>query len=94
MYVSIFTHVHAILHLHNLSFFCSKELKTLKVVRVKLDSGQRLIGLRYHEELIDIVEKLLKDKFPSNPKVHTYSLSSYDTADVRICNPNSLGSST
>ena len=72
MYVCLYTYVHAILYLHNRLFFSSKELKTLKVVRVKLDSGQRLIGLRYHEELIEIVEKLLKDKFPSNPKVHAY----------------------
>jgi hypothetical protein len=43
-----------------------KELKTLKVVRVKLDSGQRLIGLRYYKELIDVVEKLLLEKFPTD----------------------------
>ena len=72
VYVCLYTYIHAILYLHNLLFFSSKELKTLKVVRVKLDSGQRLIGLRYNEELIEIVEKLLKDKFPSNPKVRAY----------------------
>ena len=72
MYACLYTYVHAILYLHSHLFFSSKELKILKVVRVKLDSGQRLIGLRYHEELIEIVEKLLNDKFPSNPKVHAY----------------------
>lgn len=38
----------------------SRENKTLRVVRVELDNGQRLVGLKYPEPLIDEVTALLK----------------------------------
>ena len=37
----------------------SRENKTLRVVRVELDNGERLIGLRYPEALIDEAKKLV-----------------------------------
>ena len=42
--------------------FCSKESRSLRVVRVELDSGQRLVGLRYPEQLIPEVTLFLKEQ--------------------------------
>ncbi len=41
---------------------CSKAESTLRVVRAKLDSGERVVGLRYPELLIPLVEKTLKEE--------------------------------
>ena len=46
---------------------------SLRVVRVQLDSGERLVGIRYPEALIELAEKELKDQiatqalFTTNP---------------------------
>ena len=40
----------------------SKESRSLRVVRVELDSGQRLVGLRYPEQLIPEVTLFLKEQ--------------------------------
>lgn len=42
--------------------FHSKESRSLRVVRVELDSGQRLVGLRYPEQLIPEVTLFLKEQ--------------------------------
>lgn len=49
----------------------SKELRQLKVVRVKLNNGQRVIGLRYYEPLIAMVSKTLPEKFEHEVSVYT-----------------------
>ena len=46
----------------NFSFFYSKELRSLRVVRVELDSGRRLVGLRYPEPLITEVSELIRQQ--------------------------------
>lgn len=43
-------------------FFNSKELRSLRVVRVELDNGRRLVGLRYPEPLITEVSQLIKQQ--------------------------------
>lgn len=50
--------------------FPSKELRQLKVVRVKLSNGQRVIGMRYHEPLVSMVTKQLEAKFESDVSVY------------------------
>ncbi|XP_031566399.1 protein FORGETTER 1-like [Actinia tenebrosa] len=40
----------------------TRENRTLRVVRVELDDGQRLVGLRYPEQLIPEVTSLLKEQ--------------------------------
>ena len=42
-------------------FCCSKESRSLRVVRVELDNGQRLVGLRY-PELIPEATLFLKEQ--------------------------------
>ena len=41
---------------------CSKSERTLRVVRVELNDGQRLVGLRYPEVLIAEVTALLSEQ--------------------------------
>ena len=43
-------------------FCCSKESRSLRVVRVELDNGQRLVGLRYPEQLIPEATLFLKEQ--------------------------------
>ena len=43
-------------------FCCSKESRSLRVVRVELDNGQRLVGLRYSEQLIQEATFFLKEQ--------------------------------
>ena len=43
-------------------FCCSKESRSLRVVRVELDDGQRLVGLRYPEQLIPEATLFLKEQ--------------------------------
>ena len=43
-------------------FCCSKESRSLRVVRVELDNGQRLVGLRYTEQLISEATLFLKEQ--------------------------------
>lgn len=45
-----------------LSFVYSKSEATIRVVRVKLDDGERVVGIRYPELLIPEVEKVLKEQ--------------------------------
>ena len=40
----------------------SRELRNLRVVRVELDNGERLIGLRYPHVLISDAEQYLKEQ--------------------------------
>ena len=54
------------LYLHGVP---SKELRQLRVVRVKLDNGQRVIGLRYYEPLVAMVTKTLAEKFENDVSV-------------------------
>lgn len=44
------------------SYFRSKELRSLRVVRVELDNGRRLVGLRYPEPLITEVAELIRQQ--------------------------------
>ena len=43
-------------------FCCSKESRSLRVVRVELDNGQRLVGLRFPEQLIPEATLFLKEQ--------------------------------
>lgn len=54
------------LYLHGVP---SKELRQLRVVRVKLNNGQRVIGLRYYEPLVAMVTKTLAKKFENDVSV-------------------------
>ncbi len=48
------------MHWH-LSLFRKAE-STLRVVRAKLDNGERVIGMRYPEVLIPMVSKMLEEQ--------------------------------
>ncbi|EDO43449.1 predicted protein [Nematostella vectensis] len=45
----------------------SREDRMLRVIRVELDDGQRLVGLRYPEQLIPVVTALLKEQQNLDP---------------------------
>jgi len=42
--------------------FCRRELRNLRVVRVELDNGERLVGLRYPHVLISDAEQYLVEQ--------------------------------
>lgn len=44
------------------SSYYSKSESMLRVVRVQLDNGERIVGIRYPSILIPEVEKVLKDQ--------------------------------
>lgn len=43
-------------------FFFSKSEANIRVVRIKLDNGERVVGVRYPEVLVRQVEKVLTDQ--------------------------------
>ena len=43
-------------------FFHSKAESTLRVVRAQLDNGERVVGMRYPEILIPLVEKAIEEE--------------------------------
>ena len=43
-------------------FYCSKSESTIRVVRVQLNDGERVVGVRYPKVLISEVEKVLKEQ--------------------------------
>lgn len=45
-----------------LVFFCRKTESTLKAVRVQLDNGDRIVGIRYPEVLIPLVDQALREE--------------------------------
>jgi len=43
-------------------FYFSKSETTIRVVRVKLNNGERVVGVRYPEVLVRQVEKVLSEQ--------------------------------
>ena len=41
---------------------CSKSESTLRVVRVQLDDGERVVGIRYPELLIPMVDRAIEEE--------------------------------
>ena len=44
------------------TYISSKSESTLRVVRVQLDSGERVIGIRYPEMLIPLVDRSIREE--------------------------------
>lgn len=61
---------------HSHSMTLNKEARTLKVVRVKLDDGRRVIGIRYPLPLISEIASMLS-MLKRGKKVHKEPRSTY-----------------
>jgi hypothetical protein len=57
--------------------YYSKFESRLRVVRVAVDSGERVVGVRYPEVLIPEVEKLLKDQLVQKRMQRVQAVSFY-----------------